>query len=98
MTQLLNQTQIQEYLTKLPQWELEGNTIKCLRKFKNFIEAIEFINKLVDPAENACHHPDLSISYNKVTISLTTHDSGGLTIKDFELAQIIDQINTISTK
>jgi 4a-hydroxytetrahydrobiopterin dehydratase len=92
MAQLLTKTEIEEYLTKLPQWKDEGDTIVCLRKFKNFIEAIEFVNKLVDPAEKACHHPDLSISYNKVIITLSTHDSGGLTIKDFDLAKIISAI------
>lgn len=92
MTQLLTQIEIQEYLKNLPQWQQQSNTIQCLRKFKDFIEAIEFVNKLVVPAEKACHHPDLNISYNKVTITLTTHDSGGLTIKDFELAKIISEI------
>jgi 4a-hydroxytetrahydrobiopterin dehydratase len=93
MAQLLTQNEIQTYLSQLPQWKLAGNTIQCLRTFNNFIEAIDFVNKLVDPAEKACHHPDLAVSYNKVTINLTTHDSGGLTIKDFDLAKIISEIN-----
>ncbi len=93
MIKLLNQTEIQSHLSDLSDWKLEGKTIQCLRKFKDFISAIEFVNKLVDPAEKACHHPDLAISYNKVTITLTTHDCGGLTIKDFELAKIISEIN-----
>lgn len=54
---------------------------------------MEFVNKLVDPAESAGHHPDIEISYNKVRITLTTHDAGGLTQKDFELAKEISQIS-----
>jgi 4a-hydroxytetrahydrobiopterin dehydratase len=51
------------------------------------------VNKLVEPAESAGHHPDIEISYNKVKILLTTHDAGGLTQKDFDLAEVISQIN-----
>ncbi|MDJ0727210.1 MAG: 4a-hydroxytetrahydrobiopterin dehydratase [Prochloraceae cyanobacterium] len=92
MTQLLQDSQIQAELSQLSDWELEGKTIKSVRKFKDFIAAINFVNKLVEPAEAAGHHPDLEISYNKVKISLSTHDAGGLTSKDFELAKIISQL------
>jgi 4a-hydroxytetrahydrobiopterin dehydratase len=93
MTQLLTQVEIQERSTLLDGWTVEGSKLECNRKFKDFIQAIEFINKLVEPAESAGHHPDLEISYNKVKITLTTHDAGGLTSNDFDLAQIISQIN-----
>jgi 4a-hydroxytetrahydrobiopterin dehydratase len=56
------------------------------------VEAIAFVNQIVEPAEAAGHHPDLEISYNKVTVSLTTHDAGGLTSKDFDLAQVISKL------
>jgi len=92
MTQLLQDSQIQAELSQLSDWELEGKTIKSVRKFKDFIAAINFVNKLVEPAEAAGHHPDLEISYNKVEIYLSTHDAGGLTSKDFELAKIISQL------
>lgn len=93
MATLLDQTEITAKLEKLPDWTLEGKTIKSVRKFKDFIQAINFINHLVEPAETAGHHPDLEISYNKVTIYLTTHDAGGLTKKDFALAKIISDIS-----
>ena len=93
MAGLLNESEIREGLNGLSGWQREGKKIVCTRVFKDFIEAIEFINWLVEPAEAAGHHPDLAISYNRVTIALTTHDSGGLTHKDFELAQIISQLN-----
>ncbi|MEO0351069.1 MAG: 4a-hydroxytetrahydrobiopterin dehydratase [Cyanobacteria bacterium P01_A01_bin.15] len=92
MSNLLSFTEIQSRLDDLPDWNLEGTTIKTVLTFKNFIEAIEYINKIVEPAEAAGHHPDLSISYNRVTIGLTTHDAGGLTQKDFSLAQTLSQL------
>lgn len=92
MPTLLTPTEIQSQLAALPDWTLEGTTIKTILTFKNFIEAIEFINKIVKPAETAGHHPDLAISYNRVTITLTTHDAGGLTQKDFTLAQTLSQL------
>lgn len=89
MSQLLNDREIQENLAQLPGWTLEGKQIQYVQKFKDFVEAIGFVNRLVEPAELAGHHPDLMISYNEVTIALTTHDAGGLTQKDFALAIVI---------
>jgi 4a-hydroxytetrahydrobiopterin dehydratase len=66
--------------------------IKTELTFKNFVAAIDFVNKLVAPAENAGHHPDISISYNRVSIELSTHDAGGLTEKDFAMADTINQL------
>lgn len=92
MAQLLSESEIQAQAQQLPGWMVVGKELHSTRKFKDFVEAIAFVNSLVEPAEAAGHHPDLSISYNKVTISLTTHDAGGLTAKDFELAQQISQL------
>lgn len=86
---LLTQTQINQKLQNFPNWKLEGKTITNTYQFDNFIKAIDFVNLLVEPAEKAGHHPDIAISYNKVTISLSTHDQGGITQKDFDLAQKI---------
>ncbi|MDJ0528931.1 MAG: 4a-hydroxytetrahydrobiopterin dehydratase, partial [Microcystis sp. M53600_WE12] len=61
-------------------------------KFNNFIEAIAFVNRLVTPAESLGHHPDITINYNRVTLSLTTHDVGGLSNLDFDLAQQIERL------
>lgn len=93
MAQLLNETEIQTQLSQLSDWTQEGKLIKCTRKFKGFPEAVEFVNKLVEPAESAGHHPDLEISYNTVVIKMTSHDAGGLTEKDFNLARTISSIN-----
>ncbi len=92
MAQILSEEEIKARIDKLSDWTLEGKTIKSTRRFKDFIEAMDFVNQLVEPAESAAHHPDLEISYNKVTIRLTTHDAGGLTEKDFNMATIISQL------
>ncbi|BAZ52263.1 pterin-4a-carbinolamine dehydratase [Nostoc sp. NIES-4103] len=93
MAQLLSDAQITEQASNLSGWTVEGSKLQTTRKFPDFITAIEFVNKLVEPAEAAGHHPDIEISYNKVKISLTTHDAGGLTQKDFDVAAVISQIN-----
>ncbi|MEL6398724.1 MAG: 4a-hydroxytetrahydrobiopterin dehydratase [Cyanobacteria bacterium J06626_4] len=92
MATLLNGAEIQAQLTSLSNWEQDGNTIKTVKTFDGFPSAIVFINQLVEPAESAGHHPDITISYNKVTLSLTTHDAGGLTQQDFAMAARIDQM------
>ncbi|MGK7949445.1 MAG: 4a-hydroxytetrahydrobiopterin dehydratase [Xenococcaceae cyanobacterium] len=89
---VLNQTQIAEKLETLPDWKTDGETIHRMFKFQDFVAAIDFVNKLVEPAEKAGHHPDIAISYNKVTIELTTHDAGGITQKDFDLAKTISEL------
>ncbi|AFY44444.1 4a-hydroxytetrahydrobiopterin dehydratase [Nostoc sp. PCC 7107] len=92
MAQLLTGAEIQERADGLSDWTIESSKLQTLRKFKDFVAAIAFVNKLVEPSESAGHHPDIEISYNKVKITLTTHDAGGLTKKDFDLAAIISQI------
>ncbi|MDF5735632.1 MAG: 4a-hydroxytetrahydrobiopterin dehydratase [Nostoc sp.] len=92
MAQLLTEVEIQEQAKVLSGWTVEDSKLQITRTFKDFIQAIEFVNKLVEPAESAGHHPDIEISYNKVKITLTTHDTGGLTQADFDVAQVISQI------
>lgn len=89
----LTQTQIDQKIQAVPQWQQKQQNIVRIFKFKNFVEAISFVNQLVEPAETAGHHPDITIEYNQVTISLTTHDAGGLTQMDFDLAQTISDLS-----
>lgn len=87
---LLSQVDIDNHLVNLPRWRQDGSVLRSTWTFTNFVEAIAFVNRLVEPAEAANHHPDISIyGYNKVEIVLTTHDRGGLTQKDFDLAATI---------
>ena len=82
MADLLNPTEIQERASQLSGPTVEGKQLRCSRLFKDCIEAIALVNKLVAPSEAAAHHPDRENSHNKVTLNLTTHDAGGLTEKD----------------
>jgi 4a-hydroxytetrahydrobiopterin dehydratase len=91
-TMVLQATEIDQKLQTLPGWQKQGNAIARTFEFKNFVEAIDFVNRLVEPAESAGHHPDLAVSYNKVSVSLTSHDAGGITQKDFDLAQKISTL------
>ncbi len=86
---LLTPAEIEDALTSLPGWVCDGRSLTRTYKFAGFPEAVAFVNGLVGPAEAMNHHPDVAISYNRVTVSLTTHDAGGLTAKDFALARAI---------
>jgi len=88
----LTEAEISQRLQALPNWTRDGKTIKYTHKFKNFVQAVSFVNCLISPSEKAGHHPDIAIAYNRVTISLTTHDAGGLTPQDFELAETISKL------
>ncbi|QSJ16681.1 4a-hydroxytetrahydrobiopterin dehydratase [Nostoc sp. UHCC 0702] len=93
MAQLQTVCKFKEFANSLSGWTVEESKLQTTRTFQDFIAAIEFVNQLVEPAEAAGHHPDIEISYNKVKILLTTHDAGGLTQKDFDVAAVISQIN-----
>ncbi len=90
---LLNQADVAVRMRNLPGWVTDGQQLSCTYKFENFVEAIAFVNRLVTPAEAAQHHPDLAISYNKVTLQLTTHDARGLTDLDFRVAESAAQLS-----
>ena len=83
---------IHDRLAELNDWELTGHEITKEFSFKDFKEAMEFVQKVGEEAEREHHHPDIFIRFNKVNITLTTHDAGGLTYKDFKLAKIIEQL------
>ena len=84
---------IQEQIkASLKDWVFENNQIQKTFQFDNFVEAINFVNRLASLAEKANHHPDISIQYNKVTINLSTHDAGEVTQKDISLESEIDKI------
>jgi len=89
----LETAQIAAVLTTVPQWTRRGDAIVRTFQFKDFPAAIKFVNAAAAAAEHAWHHPDIDIRWNKVTLVLTTHDAGGLTQKDFELAREFDQLS-----
>ena len=77
-------------LANRPDWSLVGETIQRTFAFADFKSAMAFVDKVADAAESMNHHPDIMIRYNKVTMTLSTHDAGGITAKDFELASKMD--------
>jgi len=78
-------------LRATPGWERTGAEIRRVYRFGDFREALAFVNRVGGLAEAAGHHPDIDIRYNTVTLALTTHDAGGLTARDFDLARAIDR-------
>jgi len=87
----LNPKQIKEALPSVPAWKKRQAAITRTFQFKDFPAAIRFVNALAKLAEKAWHHPDIDIRWNKVTLTLTTHDQGGLTEKDFAMARKLDR-------
>ena len=92
----LSEGEITQRLKGLKDWNRDGQTIVKKFKFPGFPQAIEFVNKVARLAEEAQHHPTIIITYNGVTLALTTHSEGGLTEKDFQMAGRIEGL--LSTK
>jgi 4a-hydroxytetrahydrobiopterin dehydratase len=89
---LLSDAEVEEQLSRLAGWERAGDAIEKSFKRGDFVGAVEFVASLVAPAEEMNHHPDVSISWETVTVSISTHSEGGLTAADFELATKIDAL------
>jgi 4a-hydroxytetrahydrobiopterin dehydratase len=87
----LSSAEIEQRLARLNGWTLDGNSIRKQYTFKGFPEAIAFLNRLVPDAEQADHHPDITVNYRRVTLSWSTHDEGGLTAKDIAGAKMADR-------
>jgi 4a-hydroxytetrahydrobiopterin dehydratase len=89
----LDDIEIKKRLENLKGWKVEGIYLVKHLKFENFVSAVNFINKIVPIAEELEHHPDLELkNYNELVIRITTHDEGGITELDFELAKKIDEL------
>jgi 4a-hydroxytetrahydrobiopterin dehydratase len=94
MAELLNEDEIASRLRRLA-WEREGDEIAREWRFEDFSEAIAFVNRVAEVAEEANHHPDIFIhGWNKVKLSLTNHSAGGLTEMDFTMAARFDGLDS----
>jgi|GEM_PF-558652 len=82
--------QVDDALRLVPEWSLVGDTIQRTFQFVDFVAAIKFVNECALQAETSHHHPDILIRYSRVTLTLATHDAGGITAKDFALASQSD--------
>jgi 4a-hydroxytetrahydrobiopterin dehydratase len=78
-------------VAKLGDWSMRGSVISRQFRFADFAAAMRFVNRVARLAEAANHHPDITINYDRVRLTLTTHDEGGLTMKDFRLAAKINK-------
>jgi 4a-hydroxytetrahydrobiopterin dehydratase len=88
----LSPAEISAKLASTPGWSLERDELVRLFEFPDFLASIAFVNQVAQLAEAAAHHPDIDIRYNKVRLALTTHDAGGITAKDFDLAAKANQL------
>ena len=88
----LNTKQIGLHLTTVPDWTKRAQTIGRTYKFDGFLMSIAFVHRIAKRAQKMNHHPDIDIRFDKVKLTLTTHDEGGITEKDFALARQCDEV------
>lgn len=88
---VLSEAEISAALRQLPGWESAGNAIVKQFTFDDFMGSVGFVNRVAEPAEEMDHHPDLAISWNTVTVTLSTHSAGGVTDNDLRLATEVDR-------
>ncbi|ABF41332.1 pterin-4-alpha-carbinolamine dehydratase [Candidatus Koribacter versatilis Ellin345] len=93
MSKTLTDPELQTALGSLHGWAKNGIAIERKYEFKDFLEAMKFVNKVADAAEAAGHHPDIQIVYSRVTLQLTSHDSGGVTHRDIKMAGRLNEIH-----
>jgi len=92
MTELLDEPQVEARLQEIPGWRIDGATLTREYLLKDFAAALAFVNAVGALAEQANHHPDITIHWNRVGLSLSTHSKGGLTALDFDLAASIEKL------
>ena len=86
----LSEAEVKDRLTHHPEWTEVGGEIQRTFEFADFRASMRFVNEIADEAERVQHHPDILIRYAKVTLTVSTHDAGGITVKDFDLANFAD--------
>jgi 4a-hydroxytetrahydrobiopterin dehydratase len=89
---VLSNSEIELALQNLPGWASRGDAIERVFKFPDFVQAMKFVNLIGAAAEAANHHPDILINYDKVTLTLVSHDSGGVTQRDIRMAGKINEV------
>lgn len=88
----LDDAQVRQYLTELPDWTLSDSEIDRTYHFKNYYETMAFVNAIAWVAHHEDHHPDLEVGYNKCTVRYSTHSVGGLSESDFICAAKVDAL------
>jgi 4a-hydroxytetrahydrobiopterin dehydratase len=92
MTKALSSAEIEETLKVHPKWKLQTGKLVREWTFKDFVEAMAFVNRVAELAESAGHHPDIDVRYNRVLLGLVSHDAGGITQRDVAMATEIDKV------
>jgi len=92
MENLIPEEQLEDWMKKVPEWDLEEDCICRTFEFDSYMDGIDFVNQVAEIAEEAGHHPIMEIGYEEVEVTLSTHDSSGLTEMDFLVAQKIDRL------
>jgi 4a-hydroxytetrahydrobiopterin dehydratase len=88
----LKDEEVDQSIAALEYWKRNGKTIEREYKFDDFLQALRFVNRVAEVAEEANHHPNIHINYNRVMLGLTSHDSGGVTARDIQLAVRINKL------
>jgi 4a-hydroxytetrahydrobiopterin dehydratase len=86
----MTDTEVVDALKSVPDWSEINGALQRTFQFKDFVEAMRFVDKVAAAAERSQHHPDILVRWNKVTLTVNTHDAGGITVKDFDLAKQAD--------
>jgi len=92
MSDRIAKADLETHLKRIPEWEIENDAIERSFEFDDFTQAMDFVNGVAEIAEEAEHHPDIDIRWNKVRLMLSTHSQGGITENDFSLAERIDML------
>ena len=92
MSVVLSEAEVRQSLQQLHGWKQSGKAIERVFQFDNFVRAMEFVNRIAEAAEAVNHHPDILVNYNKVTLTLVSHDSGGVTQRDIKMAGRINEL------
>jgi 4a-hydroxytetrahydrobiopterin dehydratase len=85
--QPLSEQELSDLLLELPEWAIEDGTLVRFWTFADFVQAMAFVNRVAQLAEQAGHHPDIDIRYNRVKLGLVSHDAGGITARDADMAR-----------
>ena len=88
----LSSKEIKNRLSGLNGWKEENSTLMKTYRFPSYMDGVKFVGQVAEAAEEANHHPDLLLRYGQVEVRLTTHDAGGISEKDFQLAQVIETL------
>jgi 4a-hydroxytetrahydrobiopterin dehydratase len=88
----LTSKQVSLHLKAVPNWLKRAQAIRRTFKFEGFLKSVAFVDRIAKKAQKSNHHPDINIRFNQVTLTLTTHDEGGITEKDFSVARQYDEV------